>query len=120
MRILKYLKSYSDPRLRRKIAVLRAFFVVVETAVLVLILAWASTGEMLGRSSLSGARADSSAVVIAIRWSESPMIYIVNIFWHVGITTLFVFGFYLALAKLIEKLHGRPLFQPKYPYRVDT
>ncbi len=114
--MFRYLKSYSDPRLRRKIAVLRAFFLVVETAVLVLILAWASTGEILGRSSLSGARADSRAVVIAIRWSESPMIYVVNTLWHIGITTLFIFGFYLALAKLTEKLHGRPLFRRKYPY----
>ena len=116
VRIVKCLKSYSDPRLRRKIAVLRAFCLVLETAAVALILAWASTGEMLGRSSLSGARADSRAVVIAIHWSESPTIYVVNTLWHIGITTLFVFGFYLALAKIIEKLHGRPLFRRKYPY----
>ena len=116
VRIVKWLKSYSDPRLRRKIAVLRAFFLVLETAVVALILAWALTGDMLGRSSLSGARADSRAVVIAVRWSESPTIYVVNTLWHLGAITLFIVGCYLALAKIIEKLHGRPLFRRKYPY----
>ena len=91
MRLVKCLESYSDLQLRRNIAVRRAFFLVLETAAVALISAWASTGEMLGRSSVSGARADSRAVVIAIRWSESPTIYVVNTLWHIGITTLLVF-----------------------------
>ncbi len=116
MRLPKFLKSYSDLRLRRKIAVLRTFFLLLEAAVVVLMLTWVSTGEMLKRSSLSGARADSRALLRAIDWSESPMIYVVNALWYIGSTTLFVFGFYLALAKLTEKLHGRPIFRRKYQY----
>jgi len=111
-----FFKSFSDPKLRRKIAVLRAFFLLLETVVVVLILAWASSGEMLARASMSGARADSRASIGTIYWSDSPMIYVAVTLWHIGSITLFVVGFYLALAKLTEKLHGRPFFRRKYPY----
>ena len=106
----------SDSRLRRKIAVLRALFVLLETAVVVLILVGASTGELLARASLSGARADSQASLRTIYWADSPIMYAVNILWLIGIFSAFIFGAYLALAKLTTKFHGRPLLRRRYPY----
>lgn len=106
----------SNSRLHRKIAVLRAIFVLLETAVVVLILVSASTGAILARASLSGARADSRASLGTVYWADSPMMYAVNVLWQIGSLSLFIFGAYLALAKLTKKFHGRPLFRRKYPY----
>lgn len=109
----RILKTFDDPRLRRKMAVLRAVFLLLEIAVVAGILVLASSGEMLARGSLSGARADSRATLGTVFWSDSPMTYLAVTLWHIGSLSLFVGGFYLALAKLTEKFHGRPMFRRK-------
>lgn len=110
------LETSLDARLRRKIAALRVLFSVLETAVIVLVLAMASRGEMLARSSLSGARADSRASLVALSWADSPILFVLNALWLLLIMSLFVFGAYLAAVRLTKRFHGRPWFRRKYPY----
>ena len=109
------LKSYSDLRLFRKITLLRVLFLLLEIVVIIFVVAYASNGEILGRAS-TGGRANSAATLITIYWSESPFLFSVTTLWYIMSLTLFVVGFYLVFAKLIERLHGRPLFKRKYPY----
>lgn len=114
--MLRRLKDFHDGKLRRKIALLRGLFLLVEVAAVVLVLNVALGCELLARASLSGSRADSRATVGTIYCSDSPLIYGALTLWHIAGVTLFVFGFYAVLATLIEKFHGRPMLRRKYPY----
>ncbi len=101
------LKRFADARLARKIAVLRVFCAVVGVSVLGLIVFFAASGEMTVRGSSSGGRFVSDGALKVIRWSDSPGVYLLSVLWYVAISIAFVGALYLALAKTLERRHGR-------------
>lgn len=114
----RLLKSFSDPKLARKTTILRAVFLLLSLSVVALLVAVASGGELLARGSSTGGRFVSDGHLSTVLWSDSPVIYLLLFFWYALISLSLVAGLYIALARLLEKLHGRRsrFFQRKYPH----
>ncbi len=113
----KLLKKFDDPRLSRKIAVLRIISFLLSIAWTAFVLSQSIRGEMVATASSNGlSRSISRTYLRTITWDEQPIMFALNLAWLVGIGVLFITGYHIVLAGFIEKRHGRPFFKRKYPY----
>jgi hypothetical protein len=114
----RFLKTYSDDRLRLKVAVLRGVCLLMLASWVVTLLFVGASGRFDVTSSRSGTRFGSPSITRTITWSDSPLMYVFQLAWHFLIGAALVAAFYVVLARLIEHFHGRrlPFFRRKYPY----
>jgi hypothetical protein len=114
----RLLKVFPDPKLARKISILRTVFLLLGLCVVALLVVVASGGKLVARGSATGGRFVSDGYLSTVSWSESPSVYLLLLLWYVVLSLAFLGGLYIALARLMEKRHGRRprFFQRKYPY----
>ena len=112
------LRRFDDPRLARKMAILRNVCAAIGLSVCALIVIFAARGELTVRGSHAGGRFVSDGTLNTLHWSDGPFMYLLNAIWYVVVTIAFFGALYLALAKIVEKRHGRRsrFFQRKYPH----
>lgn len=85
----KLFKKFDDPRLARKIAVLRTTSFLLGIAWTAFVLSQSIGGEMLAHGSSTGSsRSLSRTYIRTISWGEQPMMFALNLVWLVGIGVL--------------------------------
>ena len=97
----KLFKQFDDPRLARKIAVLRIISFLLGIAWTAFVLSQSLGGEMTAHASSGGSRSLSRTYIRTINWDEQPGMFALNLLWLVGIGVLFVIGWHIVLASLI-------------------
>jgi len=114
--MMKLFKQFSDPKLARKMMLVRAVFLFFGAVWTLLVVSYAASGEIIARSSVSNSL--SRAVLVNVDWSERPVVFLANVLWLLGSGLVFIVGCYIAMARLIDKWHGRrlPFYKRKYPY----
>lgn len=114
----RLLKKFDDPRLARKITFVRVFCALLGIAAVALLVVAATSGEMVVRGAPHGGRFVSDGVIKSIHWSDSAALYLLAVTGQIVLCLSFVGGLYLALARLVERRHGRRsrFFQRKYPH----
>lgn len=112
----KLFRKFDDPRLTRKIAVLRIISFLLGIAWTALVLSKAISGEMVAHASSGGSRSLSRTYIRTVYWDEQPIMFVLNLLCLVGIGALIIIGVHILLARFIEKRNGRPFFKRKYPY----
>lgn len=114
----RFLKTFTDDRLRRKIVVVRGFCLVLLASWLGLLLWVGASGRFDVTFSRTGGRYSSPSIARTITWADSPNMFVFQLAWHFLIGAAFIAALYVVLARVIERFHGRthPIFRRKYPY----
>jgi len=114
----RVLKTYTDDRLGRKVAVLRGASLLMLASLAVVIVLAGSEGRFEVSTSRSGSRFASPSIRHTIIWSDSPFVYLFQLAWHFLIGAALIAAIYIVLARIIEHFHGRslPFFRRKYPH----
>lgn len=112
----KLFKKFDDPRLTRKIVVLRIISFLLGITWTAFVLNHSINGEMTAVVSSGRARSLSRTYIRTIYWDEQPVIFALNLLCLVVIGAIFIIGCHILLARFIEKRNGRPFFRRKYPY----
>lgn len=112
----KFPRQFDDPKLARKIAILRYGSLMMGLLILVGIALLAASGELTMRGASTGGRFVSDGFLRTVKWADEPFLYLLTVTWYVFFSLLSVAAVHVALAKLVGRLHGRPWFRRKYPY----
>lgn len=111
LRILR--PMYPDPRLNRKIAVVRSLFLLCALGFVVILILLALSGELPDSVPSTSRRASRGPIA----WETSPVEFIIQFLLALlgGLAAVVYFGW--LVERFVTRRHGaRPLFRKRYPH----
>ena len=108
----RYLKTYADRTLARKVAVVRGFSLLLLAAFAVLMASVVRSGEITASTRSTWSTPGSTRTVT---WADSPIFFLFQLFFHVLFGLMLIGAVHLVIAIIVERRHTRASLRRKSP-----